>query len=117
MAEQEDSDFGYRFTTAIRESRFRDMTQSEIAKEFGVTQTTISTWRLGKKIPHAIDGIQICKRLNVCLEWLYTGRGSFRPSPEKNDPISELSRMIAHLRPSHIDIVMALVKQLSVLDK
>ena len=65
MADQ-DTDFGYRFRKALRESQYRDFTQAELAKIFDVAQNTISTWQSGIRYPTLQTGQLICRKLNIC---------------------------------------------------
>lgn len=62
-------------------------TQKEAAKLFRLAQPSISDWNRegGPKLAHAIE---IAKRLNVCVEWLYTEREPKRPGPP-DDPLAQ----------------------------
>lgn len=62
-------------------------TQEQAAKLLGLKQGSISDWNRegGPKLANAIA---IAKRLNVCVEWLYTERQPKRPGPP-DDPLAQ----------------------------
>lgn len=73
-------DFSLRFQRAAKEYWNTDKPkQSDMAKAFGVSQATVSDWWNGVKVPGLEKLIEICLRLDVCLEWLGTGRGPEKP--------------------------------------
>ena len=74
-----------------------------MAKMFGVSQATVSEWWNAIKMPGLEKLIEICIILNVCVEWLGTGRGPKVPPcmPEQNPALSpeqkEMLKKITHL--------------------
>lgn len=65
-------------------------TQANCAHLLGIKQASISDWSRGGgiKLDHAL---KLAAMLNVCVEWIYTGRGDKRPV--STDP--HLSRIAA----------------------
>jgi DNA-binding XRE family transcriptional regulator len=76
-----DPDFGRRFELAWKMAPlpYRDMNQSELARAFGISQQAIFTYTKGHRIPMIRNGIDICRRLNVSIAWLYMNEGPMRP--------------------------------------
>ena len=72
------SEFWKRFTLALRESQCSDK-QVDIATQFSVAQPSVHKWKTGKNFPEPEKLIEIGHALGVCVEWLYTGRGSMHP--------------------------------------
>lgn len=68
--------------------------KEEFAKTFGVSQATVSDWW---------NAIKICIILNVCVEWLGTGRGPKvppcvpEPTPASPPEQKEMLKKITHL--------------------
>ena len=50
-----------------------------LADLIGTSQSTISTWRMRKKVPESSIG-KVTKLANVSYEWLETGEGEMRPA-------------------------------------
>lgn len=77
---------GERFNEALEDAgytkeRHSNLTQT-LVKDFGVSYATISDWRKGKKCPTMKNAIDIAMKLEICVEWLLTGRGQKRPGDE-----------------------------------
>jgi transcriptional regulator with XRE-family HTH domain len=69
--------------------------QTDMAKAFGVSQATVSEWMNGIKMPGLEKLIEICFVLNVCLEWLGTGRGPMKPPcSQKQSVLTEEQKII-----------------------
>lgn len=49
--------------------------QTRLGKMFGVSQKAAGKWLSADAIPSMERSIEITKALDVCLEWLLTGRG------------------------------------------
>ena len=47
-----------------------NITQKELAKALGYTQTTISKWEQGLRLPDADNIIKLCKYFNVTSDYL-----------------------------------------------
>ena len=64
--------------------------QEDIAKEVGVGQTAVSGWKTGDKVPELDKGMVLAKKADICLEFLYTGRGPRRPWGDVTTPLGRL---------------------------
>lgn len=64
--------------------------QTDIATEVGVGQTAVSGWKTGEKVPELETAIALAKRADICLEFLYTGRGPRRPWGDVTTPLGRL---------------------------
>lgn len=70
-------------------------TQTKLAKLAGVSQPSVYEWGEPDRVPAMPTGVKLAKQLGVCVEWLYTERGSKRPidatSPDEHlSPILEV---------------------------
>lgn len=54
-------------------------TQSALGKAFNVSAPMAWNYMNGEKKPSMNKAIEIASRLNVCTEWLLSGRGPKRP--------------------------------------
>lgn len=67
----------------------RKSTQVAAAKAFHVEQGTVSgTWNKPGGAPELKRVLEMSTELNVCVEWLYSGRGPMHPLPDI-DPTAE----------------------------
>ncbi len=73
-----DLEVGKRIFQAMQ---LRSLTQSELAESLGVSQSAVSQWISGDKIPARANLEQLAARLGTTAEWLVAGRGS-PPSPD-----------------------------------
>lgn len=83
-------DIGDRLNQALEDAGYTKARHSNLTEtlsnKFGVKYATISDWRKGKKCPTMKNAIDISKKLDICVEWLLTGRGRKRPGdPEPHD--------------------------------
>lgn len=84
----------------IREARERsDLSQGQLAAELGKTQTAISQWEGGKRVPTLDDLIEISRALDIDVR-------EFLPPPAPREPVRLL------LRAAAADISPRLVQQL-----
>lgn len=67
-----------RVQEAMRDQGLND-SQETIAAKFSVRQPSVSAWQSGA--PELVRAIEIARELNICVEWLLTGRGPKRPGP------------------------------------
>lgn len=67
-----------RLKVALREAKLPE-TQVYAARLAGVKQPSVSDWNKHGNGPELDTAILIAKKLNICVEWLYTGRGPQRP--------------------------------------
>lgn len=65
-------------------TRYKNLTVV-LSKLFAVEGSTVSDWRNGKKCPTMENAILIGEKLDVCVEWLLTGRGPMHPPPQEDD--------------------------------
>lgn len=63
--------------------------QVAVAKLFGVSQKGAAKWLEGDGMPTLEKSIEICKALNIHVEWLLAGRGPMRPAAEQADSLIE----------------------------
>lgn len=61
----------------------------------GIAQSTISTWRRGKKFPPADKAQQIAEALNTTVEYLVTGTDS--KNPDYSPSILSIANIATHL--------------------
>jgi transcriptional regulator with XRE-family HTH domain len=59
----------------LRELRGFDLTQGELAKELGISQSQLSKYERGVAAPPADILFFIKQRFQVSIDWLLTGRG------------------------------------------
>lgn len=50
--------------------RIREIKQRQLAHRIGVTETTVSRYVNGERIPNADAIYSICKALNISADWL-----------------------------------------------
>jgi transcriptional regulator with XRE-family HTH domain len=69
---QEISEFGQRLDKLIKDS---GKTQRDVAKDLGITEAQISTWKMGKATQiSAFNVWRLTRYFNVSADWLLTGR-------------------------------------------
>lgn len=56
-------------------------TQTAAAKLIGVSQPSVNDWNEIDGYPTMANAIELGRKLNVCVEWLFTERGPKRPIP------------------------------------
>ena len=81
-------EIGDRFNEALTDAgltkeKHSNLTET-LVKLFGVSYATINDWRKGKKCPTMKNAIDIAMKLDICVEWLLTGRG--RKHPDEHEP-------------------------------
>ncbi len=59
----------------LRELRGFDLTQGELAKELGISQSQLSKYERGVAAPPADILFTIKQRFRVSIDWLLTGEG------------------------------------------
>ena len=70
--EQEMSEFGKRLDKLIKDS---GKSQRDVAKDLGITDASISTWKMGKATQiSAFNVWRLSKYFHVSADWLLTGR-------------------------------------------
>lgn len=77
-------DFAERLQKLIEDKK-RGITQTEAAKWLGVSQPTINSWLQGEAMPGMPKAIQVCKKLDCCVEYLLTGNGPKRFAVDLTD--------------------------------
>lgn len=74
------TEFSLRFQAAAKAHwNCNKPNQKMMSREFEVSQATISDWWNANKMPGLEQLILIAIKLDVCLEWLGTGRGPMKP--------------------------------------
>lgn len=61
---------GRRLKAALK---FRSMTQRDLAEKIGITETAISRYTTGSRVPKTSIAIKICDALGVSLDWYVMG--------------------------------------------
>lgn len=84
--------------------------QSDIAKALKVSQMTVSYWIRGMKAPPISQGLKLAKILGICVEWLYTGRGSM--TPETPTEAMMLAEKISHSPPQLRTLIDSVVNSI-----
>lgn len=67
------------------------LTQEEFAKEIGITQSTVTAYECGNRVPSDSVILNICRNFNINETWLRTGEG------EMLTPISRDAEIAAFL--------------------
>ena len=80
--------FWGRLKEALKEAK-KPTTQTFAAGFAQVTQPSVSLWNKPNAGPELATGVSLANRLNVCVEWLYTGRGPKHPGVP-GDPHAEV---------------------------
>ena len=52
--------------------------QVEIARTLGVSQPSVSQWKVGRNLPDRDSMKKISELTNTCVEWLHSGEGPIR---------------------------------------
>lgn len=84
--EQPFKDIGDRISIALADAgytkdRYKNLTEV-LVRLFGVSSATVNDWRHGKKCPTMKNALDIAIKLNVCVEWILTGRGPKKPGDD-----------------------------------
>ena len=69
-----------RIRDAMREHGLKP-TQKECAALLGITQPSVWEWASSSGSPSIENAITLGSKLNVCVEWVLTGKGPKRPGP------------------------------------
>jgi hypothetical protein len=72
-------DFARRFQEACTETHL-PTSMDALGKVFSVSGVMAWNYWNGEKLPSMRQAILMAKKLNVCVEWLLTGRGPKRPT-------------------------------------
>lgn len=65
-----------------------DLTQADIVRRLGITQSALSMYFHGKRIPPRVRLNALAKLFGVSVEWLETGRGPIKPEPSAYEILS-----------------------------
>lgn len=79
------AEFGRRLDRLIDESAYKGESQRKLGKRFDVSGPTVNEWLKGKKMPGIETAIRVALTLDVCVEYLLTGRGPKRPGASDED--------------------------------
>jgi hypothetical protein len=80
-------------------------TQRKLAALIGVSQPSVNKWKDGGH-PEMANAIELAVRLDVCVEWLLTGRGSKFPLDPPGFLVAELTRLALNMsEPQQMELV------------
>lgn len=71
--------FSERFLKILDEENLGSVPDAVLAKRFHASNTAVWYWKNGRKMPSITTAIRLAIDLNVCVEYLLTGRGPMRP--------------------------------------
>ena len=77
--------FSDRFNEGLADKGWQHLPDSELCKKFGKGNTTVWNWKNAVKMPAIETAIDIAIVLDVCVDWLLTGRGRKHPSVVDDD--------------------------------
>lgn len=108
-------EFAARFNEARSEAKLPDP-QKKLGEVLGVSGVTARDWKIGAKMPSVARAVEICSpsRLNVCVEWLLTGRGPKRPQQSTDDlepTPREILNLVLNMSPDYRIQVLAFAKE------
>lgn len=96
-------EFAARMRESIQEM-YPGATLTDLGSKFGgISHAIVSNYLRGEKMPSIATAIVIAERLNVCVEWLLTGRGPKRPTD------SVMSVDLSDLEPGEREAVRATI--------
>lgn len=75
----------------------KSISQEDIATEVGVGQTAVSGWKTGDKEPSIKNAKALALKADICVEFLYSGRGPKRPWGDVTTPLGKLVEVWEHL--------------------
>lgn len=110
MNKHERNVFARNLQSAIDNSDLRGKTQKEIGDAFKTSGPMVSVYLSGAKIPRMGTAIRMAKRLNVCVEWLLTGRGPRTPTVIDDTRLSDLIAYWPNLDNSTRDAIHTIAK-------
>lgn len=64
--------------------------QTAAAKMVGIRQPSVAGWKKGAT-PELKHVLILARKLNVCVEWIYTGRGPKRPGSDLPPDLGEIA--------------------------
>lgn len=83
-------DFRHRLASVMMEDH---ITNYKLAKECGISASTVSNWLTGATIPDATKISVVCEYLGVNKEWLLSGTGNMRKSDSFQSSVEEPSEL------------------------
>lgn len=87
MPKTRERSFLDRAMEALRDRYPKDRpTQTRLAKIAGVSQPAVHEWGMPGRAPEHARVLKLALELNVCVEWLYTGRGPKHPPAQPDEP-------------------------------
>lgn len=90
------AEFSQRLNLAMDQAAWeRRGRKARLARELDLSETGVTKWIDGKGLPSMDHAVRLAYILDVCVEWLFTGRGDMRPPPPLTD---EERRHLANLR-------------------
>jgi transcriptional regulator with XRE-family HTH domain len=104
-----DAGFALRMKIAHRHSKLRDLNQSELAREFDVSASAMSTWFSGQRVPYE-NITELGRQFEVSVDWLLTGREPMRPYPPS--PLISLAQDLMMLDQKTIGLLLFITRLL-----
>jgi transcriptional regulator with XRE-family HTH domain len=88
-----DIGFAERFRRCINEKGWAKLTRKQIGKELGISDTCVTFYFNGNRLPAMDHAIRLAGIFNVSVEWFLTGRGNkeINDSNRNMIDVSELS--------------------------
>lgn len=94
LKKQAPATFWLRLKEALKDAG-KPHTQKKAAAFAEVSQPSVSLWNKPDGFPEMDKVVSMAKRLGVCVEWLYTGRGPKRPDAA-DDEYSDALKAVWH---------------------
>jgi len=96
------ADFARRLSLAMEEEGWPGRgRKARLHRELGPSETAVAKWIDGRGLPSMEHAVKLACLLNVCVEWLLTGRGDMRPPPPITDELRRHLENLQLLSPQH----------------
>lgn len=79
-----------RIEESLRDAGYTRGFQTAAAKMVGIKQPSVAGWKKGGT-PELKHVLVLARKLNVCVEWIYTGRGPKRPGEGLPPDLGEIA--------------------------
>lgn len=81
-----------------------DLTQKWLSHETGINPSTLSTWRIKNRSPHAHEAVAIAQALGVSVEYLVTGKDDYEDKRDLQETILDEDKVF--MTPSQMEYVL-----------
>lgn len=85
--------------TAVNECGWGDLTQIELGKKIGCSQSLIAKWKRLDGMPGMDRAVSLANCLRVSLDWLMTGNEPQGPESNLTETERKLLKMWRHMTP------------------